>query len=115
MENVSFVELGRVLEANGVQPKGNESLWLTEYPNTILWSGMSAEFCEVVMRLRNSGLVTWKPTSFLAYMADGECLRLPLAKRPSKKGYRKPHWAPIVFNAVKRCTHPPPPKEPLNK
>lgn len=96
--NVSFVELERVLKEQGVNPTGDFEFVLNDCPNTVLWVGMSEEFCRVVADLHATCLTVRTPTDLLVYMVDGSIPRLPIAKRPSRRGYRKPHWLPVVFN-----------------
>lgn len=62
----------------------------------LIWADMSAEFCDVAEALRPHTELS--PTHYLTYMCDGGMLRLPIAKKPPKNGYRKPHWAPAVLN-----------------
>jgi hypothetical protein len=38
------------------------------------------------------------PANALVYFFDGGALQLPIAKRTSQQGYKKPHWFPVVFN-----------------
>lgn len=92
--NVTFVELAAVLRANGADPTG--TFEMEAAPNLILWAGMSEQFCEVVDALRADTELT--PAHPLVYMCDGGMLRLPIAKKPPRGGYRKPHWAPAVLN-----------------
>jgi len=94
--NVSFAELMRL---GGDAAKGDQALCLEEYPNLIMWAGMSQPFIKAIEELLEEGRLVEKPTSLLVYMADGMLLRMPLAK--SKRHYKKPRWTPVVFNCPK--------------
>ena len=58
---------------------------------------MSPEFAMRVLALLRQGRLFLHPLSLLEYMADGELLTLPIARRPTAKGYKKPHWAPVCL------------------
>ena len=98
--NVSFVELARFLEGEGMCTKGDLTLMAAVPHDLILWANMSDEFVDVVDALAECTDIA--PTPVLVYLCDGGALKLPLAKRPPKGGYKRPHWCPVVFN-VKQC------------
>lgn len=95
-DHVSMVEVSRFLEENGVPIKGDLAFVLSE-PNIALWAGMSQEFSDVMHSINERGKVTIEPASLLVYLIDGAMLRMPLAKRPPKKGYKETHWAPVCL------------------
>ncbi len=66
--------------------------------NVVVWSGMSAKFCSVVMELEESGKVEMKPTPLLVYITDGRRLDMPIAE--VVKHYTSPHWLPIEYNII---------------
>jgi hypothetical protein len=96
-DHVSFPELRRVLEHHGVPASGEHSMELSKCPNMLLWAGMSEEFYTIAGALYDHEHIEVRPTILLTYLADGGMLRLPIAHRPPKRGYRKPHWVPVVF------------------
>lgn len=100
---VSFVELRDFLARAGVPVAGDHEMHIAD-TNIVLWAGMSPEYVEVVESLRSSGRVILDAGSPLAYLVDGGALRLPIAKRPPKAGYREPHWAPVFFRPRKEAT-----------
>ena len=94
---VTFVELGRRLEPF-FELKGTWALEIA--PNVILWLGMSQPFVDAVEHLRHEHRVWVWPSSFLTYMFDGGCLKLPIAKRIPKAGYKKERWLPVTLRVV---------------
>lgn len=91
---VTFVELGRRLDPY-FDLKGSWALEVA--PNVILWLGMSQQFVDAVEELRHAKRVWAWPSSFLTYMIDGGGLKLPLAKRIPKTGYKKERWLPVTL------------------
>lgn len=95
--HVSFPELQRFAEtALGMDARGDYCLEIA--PNLILWTGVSDAFVDLVHGIQATRKVDLNSTSLLVYAADGGILNLPLAKRPPKRGYKDPHWAPVVFH-----------------
>jgi len=88
----TFVELCR--EIPGFSGKFKSTAG--DYPNIVLWENVSAEAIDVLTQLEADGKIRFKPTVPLTYMADGEILRLPIAK--GLKEYKSPHWLPVVLN-----------------
>jgi hypothetical protein len=87
----SMVDLSNAL---GDEAKG-DLMWELGAPNMIIWADMSHLFCSALESLREQ--IEPVPTSWLTYMADGGTLHLPLVKRASSKGYKKPHWLPVTW------------------
>ncbi len=94
-KHVTFVELGRFLERQGIEHKGDKEITYG-HEQVVLWTGMSDAFVDLTKALRPRTDIT--PTSFLVYLIDGSWPRYPLAKRIPKSGYKKPHWCPVTFN-----------------
>ena len=69
-------------------------------PGVVLWAGMSEEFANLVMGLIEKKRIFLHPTIPLTYFVDGCTLRLPVAKRPPKDGYKKDHWLPVCLRTV---------------
>lgn len=96
---VSFPELAKVLEREGIKTSGRMALQVC--PNGIAWEGMSEEFFDVVCELLKSARVMIAPGGQLAYMVDGGVLEYPTAKRGPKgglsKGYATPRWVVTYF------------------
>lgn len=89
---VSFAELSRAV---GEEGRGEMAIHFPDRPNTILWAGCNEQFAEAYLRLMK--VCEPSPTSFLTYLADGHCLRLPIVKTFRKKDYKKEHWLPLAF------------------
>ena len=90
--NVSFAELERIDGFGG----GPWSIGVPDH-NLIMWRGLTREAFDALEELRE--LIHPKPASFLVYMCDGKVPCLPVAK--SARRYKKPHWAPVVYNLSK--------------
>src|SRR5260221_504473 len=65
--------------------------------NIVLWQGVTKEGVDALNLLLERKLIYKVPTSVLVYLIDGLTPELPIAKRAGP--YKKPHWAPIVFNS----------------
>lgn len=90
--SVSFAELSRIEGFNGdLEIKLNHP----SVSNVVLWSGLSEEAIEALEVIRKEGEYIISPSTILVYLMDGVSLNLPIAK--SKRHYKKPHWAPVVF------------------
>lgn len=73
-------------------------------PNNIIWVGMTKEGCAVLEWFIKEKRV--EPCEWMAYMIDGEMLRLPMVK--SKRSYKKPHWLPVkLMSRTKPLRKPP--------
>lgn len=68
--------------------------------NVIFWQGVNLDAYNALKGLMADGLIEPVGTSPLTYAADGALLALPIAKRLNK-AYARPHWFPLVFNAVR--------------
>jgi len=94
--SVSFAEFKKHF---GEEFDGDLTLFLGDL-NVILWINVSRDFSEALVAAMGSKRIQHKPAPFLVYFIDGICLDLPLAKRPPKSGYKKPHWCPVVFDPM---------------
>lgn len=95
---VTFVELAEHAEAHGIETRGDLSMEVC--PNGVVWAGMSQDLVDLIEAIRDTGRVAWDGGSWLAYLADGGGLTLPIAKRAPRdpvKGYAKPRWIPTFF------------------
>jgi hypothetical protein len=93
-DHVSMVQAVRILGEH-VDPKGSLAMCHSEFQNIILWAGLSEEANGILLDLFQSGLIHWKTTPILVYMADGAALNFPLAK--SLRAYKTPRWLPVVL------------------
>lgn len=91
---VTFPELERRL-GPFVEVAGPLSLEIA--PNVILWAHMSEAFVDAVIELQDARRVWAWPASTLTYMIDGGMLKLPVAKRLPKAGYKKKRWLPVCL------------------
>lgn len=94
---VTFPELQRRLEPFA-EVRGNVALELA--PNLILWAGMSEAFADTVQQLRSEKRIWSWPTVWLTYFLDGGALKMPIAKRIPKGGYKTERWLPVCLRVV---------------
>lgn len=92
----SFIELERVYEAEtGQSAEGNYAMDIA--PHLCIWANVSKDFVDFVNAIKASLLAYAYPTSVLTYVIDGKMLRMPIAQRVPKNGYKADHWIPTVF------------------
>lgn len=96
----SFADLKRNLNANN-RLDGTISFCASRDENVVLWAGMSQDFGNALAYLLSEELIELTPTEYLVYLCDGYVLDLPVAKRLRKKGFKSPHWLPVVLNPGK--------------
>jgi hypothetical protein len=92
---VTFVELQNSIAGFGGGDK-EISLNGDGYSNIVLWGGLTDAAVAALEELRVSRAIHPIPAAPLTYLIDGAMMRMPVAK--SKRHYKKPHWAPVVFN-----------------
>lgn len=96
--DISFIGISKMLGDAG---KGDLAIELAHTPNAILWSGVSQELVDAVDTIVSRKLANLTKVPVLIYLIDGGGLRLPIGSRPRKyKGYKEPHWIPVVFSEV---------------
>jgi hypothetical protein len=90
--HVSFVEiLNSIPEA-----KGDLEMCLSDYPNIVLWGGVSSDLLAAIAELTFEQKVHLHPATRLTYLADGAIPDLPEAR--SLKQYKTRRWLPICFH-----------------
>ncbi|MBP6965736.1 MAG: hypothetical protein KBC96_15185 [Armatimonadetes bacterium] len=90
----SFVEMKRDLSRH-INVDGDIAIECR--PNCILWGNVSQAVFEVFDQLWRSETILLKRVSPMIYVLDGVCSTLPIVKREPKRGYKKPHWLPVVM------------------
>jgi len=99
---VSFVDVEDQLQEQGVILGGDFSYQLAD-KNIVFWEGMSLEMLEVIESLLESKELFLHPAeqvNAISLLLYGGRLRLPVARRVPRTGYRKPHWLPAYFRTV---------------
>ena len=91
--NATFAELNAL--SGFASEEGQASYSYELAPNVVIWEGMTAPACEAMVRLRKRRQVDFEPCPVLYYYMDGISLDMPLAKRPTDRGYKKPRWIPV--------------------
>ena len=76
-------------------------------PNLLLWTGLSAEGAAFYTDRGVRDRLEPSSCSWLLYADDGKVLRMPIAKRPPKGGYKVQRWAPTMLSvkAEQAVTH----------
>lgn len=101
IERNGDVTFATIFNALGEEAKGEFS-WEPR-PNVVLWTGMSQTLIDTLEGLMRDR-IELRPSHWLCYFFDGAALRLPLAKSPSLRGYKKPHWLPVAFTMQKQTS-----------
>lgn len=94
-QNVTFPELEKRIDGFC----GEMEMSMPEQ-NIILWTRVSEEGAEALKQLLDEKKIAMRPSHFLCYVHDGIMLKLPIAKRVPKNGYKKPHWLPVAFYSI---------------
>jgi hypothetical protein len=98
---VLFDELVRLLQ-DGMEVRGSCVLHLPERPNTVLWWNASEAFVEAVeVALESKRIELYPVTSWVDRMWLGSP-GLPVAERPGKADFKRPHWLPVGLKASRR-------------
>lgn len=97
-QTVTFAEI-----ADAIGQDAHGDITWSIAPNIVLWVGLSEALMNAFETLRHQ--IEPYPTNLLVYLHDGAALKLPVAKRVTKKGYKEPHWLPVVFNTRKSTSH----------
>ena len=97
MRNVTLVELERWL---GSQYSGTSRLVDSRDPNLVYWEDLTKPVLDALNLLIRERRIEVKSTDPLIYLFDGGALRLPIAKRPPRAGYKNPHWLPVVLDVL---------------
>ncbi len=92
----TFVELLNHLRDIGVAVDGDVDIHLGP-PNVFLWFDVTQELADCIIDLVGRQVVYPHPSNYLVYLFDGGVPRLPIATRVTARGYKKPHWLPVVF------------------
>lgn len=72
----------------------------------VLFVGASEEFADAINLLREEtpARVVLRPIEFICLLVDGAPIpaNMPLALRPPRGGYKKPHFAAVCFDKASR-------------
>lgn len=100
-KHVSFAELtGRFDDTEGDLDYGDIKL------NLVYWANVSETLIKTIQALLKSGKIYARNTTPFVYIADGQMLRLPIAKRSNWK-YKEPHWMPVILNPISNLKNEP--------
>tara|TARA_R110000824_G_C15021684_1_gene658450 strand:+ start:41 stop:430 length:390 start_codon:yes stop_codon:yes gene_type:complete len=86
---------------------GDYAIELTDQ-NLLLWTGLSQAGIEFYSDRRVKDQIEAGSCHWLLYADDGKVLKMPIAKRVPRGGYKKQRWAPVAFQEKKRWSHLPP-------
>jgi len=90
-----WVSLPEVVRFIGEAAEGAMELRSVADPNIVFWTNMSGMFIAALNVLIDGGVVKLVPMSHFSYLVDGAVIKLPLANRPPKGGYKEPHWGVV--------------------
>ncbi len=98
--DTTYAELERLFDSLHFNWQGDFAI-SSKVNNTIFfWYGWNEAAARITSELLHDGQLFREPTQPLIYLIDGKGLDLPLARSLTK--YKKPHWLPVVFTAIKR-------------
>jgi hypothetical protein len=103
----SFPEIQRVLDKSGHDVTGDVVYGMEG--NLIFWAGLSDGLAGALMDAEESKrihmhLLHTTTEASIVYSADGVVPDLAIAIRPPAKGYKEPHWVPVVFYIGGKCS-----------
>jgi hypothetical protein len=82
---------------------GEQGLAVRTNPNTVLWSGMSQELCQILVDLVASKRLYVHPVALKAYEQLQKVLRLPVIHEPTDDRLPRPSWLP---SSLRTAPHP---------
>lgn len=82
---------------------GDQGLASKVNPNTVLWTGMSAELCQVLVELLTAKRLYVHPVDVKHYQALQQILKLPVIHEPTDEKLPRPSWLP---SALRTGPHP---------
>ncbi len=97
-----FVGIVKRLRQLGIPVDGDVDIHLGP-PNIFLWFDVTQDLADCIIDLVGRQVVCIHPSNYLVYLFDGGIPRLPIATRVTARGYRKPHWLPVVFWLTPPC------------
>lgn len=74
-----------IMQAIGDEARGDQAL--CPAPNLFMWAGMSQQLIDALEIIRPQTELAL--SNVLRYLCDGEALTMPVAKRPTAKGYKE--------------------------
>ncbi len=93
-DSVTFAELANRF-GDEVHDKNEIALAICKRDNIILWQGLTQEAFDAIVELERDKIIEMRPSTFLAYLMDGQVLKMPLVKQ--NRDYKTPHWLPTVL------------------
>lgn len=103
VECYDWVSIAELTHRYDDQAKG-DYLWVTESDdNIVFYAGLSQKLLSALWELLREKKVHLHPASLLTYLVDGGMLKLPLARKPPRGGYKKLHWLPICLRPGASC------------
>jgi hypothetical protein len=84
---------------------GEQGLATRSNPNTVLWVGMSQEFCELIIELVSARRIYIHPTEPERYRRAQRGLKLPMLGEPTDEKLPRPKWLPSSFRTGPHPVH----------
>jgi hypothetical protein len=82
---------------------GDQGLAARANPNTVLWTGMSQELCQILVDLVASKRLYVHPVAVEEYQELAQSLKLPFIHEPTDEKLARPSWLP---SSVRTGPHP---------
>jgi hypothetical protein len=82
---------------------GDQGLASRANPNTVLWSGMSQELCQILVDLVASKRLYLHPVALEEYQKLQKSVKLPVIHEPTDEKLPRPSWLP---SALRTAPHP---------
>ena len=86
-----------------IPANGDQGLAARANPNTVLWSGMSQELCQILVDLVASKRLYVHPVAIEEYQELKKSLKLPVIHEPTDEKLSRPSWLP---SSVRTGPHP---------
>ncbi len=88
-----------------METTGEVGLAVKTNPNTVLWCGMSAEFCAALMELSIARRLYVHPAEPDEYRKQQAALKLPLLGEPTDEKLARPKWLPSSLRVGPHPVH----------
>ena len=92
-KEVTFVELERFFEGNGIDYKGDFAIGTSTGVPVYMWFGWKEEIAKILAQLRSEKKITFFPATVFIYLVDGKVPSVPIYKG---RRVKKDHWLPAL-------------------
>ncbi|MBM4074917.1 MAG: AAA family ATPase, partial [Planctomycetes bacterium] len=101
------VLLARLPEAMApyMESRGESGLAVRANPNTVLWTGMSQELCDLIVELVTTKRVYVHPTELERYRQIHQGMKLPVVMEPTDEKLERVSWLPSSLRSAPHPVH----------